>query len=68
MKRATFNTCSKADKSINPGDLVIWNGDLFVTLNRTSVGILVRDCNTGAGVELNQNDEISIVKNIQIEK
>tara|TARA_Y100001958_G_C20773026_1_gene248001 strand:- start:198 stop:404 length:207 start_codon:yes stop_codon:yes gene_type:complete len=68
MKKATFDTCPGAGKSINPGDLVVWNESLFVALNKTPSGILARDCNTGEGVRLSQNDKISIIRNIQIEK
>ena len=67
MKKATFEICSKKYQSINPGDLVFWNDSLLIALNRTSSGLLVRDCNTGEGIELSQSDEISIIKNIQIE-
>ena len=68
MKKATFKIYPRERQPVNPGDLVVWNGNLLVALNKTSGGILARDCNTGKGIELSQNDEISIVKDIQIEK
>ena len=67
MKKATFKICSKNKQSVNPGDLVFWNESLLVAINKTPKGILARDCNTGKGIELSQGDEISIVKDIQIE-
>ena len=67
MKKATFKVSSRNQQSVNPGDLVFWNGSLLIAINKTSAGILARDCNTGKGIELSHCDEISIVKDIQIE-
>ena len=67
MKKATFNTTSTKNHTVNPGDIILWNGSLLVALNKTPKGLLARDCNTGAGVNLGNNDKISIVRDIQIE-
>jgi uncharacterized Zn ribbon protein len=67
MKKATLKIFHRKSLSVNPGDLVFWNDKVLVALNKTDGGILAKDCNTGVGVELSQNDEISIIKDIQIE-
>ena len=55
-------------ESICPGDLIVWSDNLHTVVNATEKGALIRDCNTGAGLIVKGGQDISIVKNIQIQK
>lgn len=66
MKTADFNTEKFDFQKVSPGDLVVWDDKMHIAINRTTAGFLIKDCNTGAGINVSQSDKLSIIKNIQI--
>ena len=65
---ATFETKTGSESSITPGDLVVYDGQLCVALNRSDTGYLLRDCNSSESIQVDKKQSLEIVKKIYIEK
>ena len=52
---------------VNPGELIILSGDIYLVLNRTDEGYLLRNCNTSSSLEIDRGQSFKLIKNIRIE-
>ena len=65
---AKFKTETCGDYTISPGDLVLYDDQLCVALNKIQDGYLLRDCNSSKPVQVDKKQSLEIVREIYIQK
>tara|TARA_B100000214_G_C23951140_1_gene620546 strand:+ start:37 stop:261 length:225 start_codon:yes stop_codon:yes gene_type:complete len=59
-------TCEDSQiKNLVPGQSFLHGGEIYIALNRTDLGYLVRKIDSDQGIEMVKNEKIYIVKSLK---
>jgi hypothetical protein len=61
----TLNCEDSQIENLVPGQSFLHNGEIYIALNRTDLGYLVRKIDNDQGIEMVKNEKIHIVKSLK---